>query len=406
MLGLFRRVSVVCVLGAGLAACAGGGSPLMSPSPTAGQYKVGQPYEVGGEWYTPREQSDYDETGVASWYGPTFYGHRTADGEIFNAGDMTAAHPTLPMPVYVRVTDLDNGRSAILRVNDRGPYANNRIIDVSEHAAEVLGFKRAGTAHVRVQYVGRADNGAPPPAEEDDSGATVMAANTPAETSPGADVGDTAADAAEATQTAALNAASAGGTVVADAATAAAPVAVAPAIPLPAPDAQAPPGDDEAADDQSGPPATDDSGSSAADAQTASAPVDVAPLEAGSQETAQGDSAEQGPQQVPADPSPPVVAQADPPPPPAPAAVHPAAAPPARNHLYVQAGAFASRDNANHLIAMLASVGSFFVSPIEKAGAELYRVRSGPFDDLAAANAALARLTGLGNSSARIVSDP
>lgn len=118
-------------------------------------YKVGQPYQIDGTWYYPKEQPDYDETGIASWYGPTFYGHRTANGEIYNAGDLTAAHRTLPMPVNVRVTNLDNGRSIVLRVNDRGPYAKGRIIDVSEAAAGLLGFKTAGTARVRVTYIAR-----------------------------------------------------------------------------------------------------------------------------------------------------------------------------------------------------------------------------------------------------------
>ena len=115
-------------------------------------YKVGNPYQIDGTWYYPREQPDYDETGVASWYGPNFYGQRTANGEVYNAGDLTAAHRTLPMPVNVRVTNLDNGKSMVLRVNDRGPYAKGRIIDVSEQAAKLLGFYGIGTARVRVTY--------------------------------------------------------------------------------------------------------------------------------------------------------------------------------------------------------------------------------------------------------------
>src|SRR6202012_3588148 len=113
------------------------------------------PYQIENTWYYPKEQPDYDETGVASWYGPSFYGHRTANGEIYNAGDLTAAHRTLPMPVNVRVTNLDNGKSLIVRVNDRGPYAKSRIIDVSEAAAKLLGFYNQGTARVRVTYIAR-----------------------------------------------------------------------------------------------------------------------------------------------------------------------------------------------------------------------------------------------------------
>ncbi len=127
------------------------------PSQSKGAYKVGTPYRVSGTWYYPREQPDYDETGFASWYGSDFHGKQTANGEIYNQNSMSAAHTTLPMPVKVRVTNLKNGRQVVLRVNDRGPFVKGRIIDVSSHAADLLGFKQAGTAMVRVEYLGRAD---------------------------------------------------------------------------------------------------------------------------------------------------------------------------------------------------------------------------------------------------------
>ena len=148
------------------AACASTPELPTRPPPNHGTYKVGQPYQIQGTWYYPKEDPSYDETGVASWYGPNFYEKMTANGEIYHAGDLTAAHRTLPMPVNVRVTNLDNGRSIIVRVNDRGPYAKGRIIDLSERAAELLGYKTAGTARVRVQFVSRADldGGRPPPA--------------------------------------------------------------------------------------------------------------------------------------------------------------------------------------------------------------------------------------------------
>ncbi len=116
-------------------------------------YRVGQPYKIGGVWYYPKEDWSYDETGIASWYGKPFQGRHTADGETFNLKALTAAHRTLPMPVVVRVTNLDNGRSVKLRVNDRGPFVatDHRIIDVSRHAARVLGFEHNGLAPVRVQ---------------------------------------------------------------------------------------------------------------------------------------------------------------------------------------------------------------------------------------------------------------
>ena len=133
----------------------------------AGVYKVGKPYQIDNVWYYPREQPDYDETGIASWYGPDFYGKYTANGELYDGGHLTAAHRTLPLPVNVRVTNLDNGKSIIVRVNDRGPYARGRIIDLSRRAAELLDVVQNGTARVRVSYVSRADlsGGGPPPSE-------------------------------------------------------------------------------------------------------------------------------------------------------------------------------------------------------------------------------------------------
>jgi len=140
--------------------------PAVTVPPSAGVFKIGQPYQVENVWYYPREQPDYDETGIASWYGPTFYGRSTANGEKYDGNQLTAAHKTLPMPVNVRVTNLDNGKSLVVRVNDRGPYARGRIIDLSKRAAELLDVVQFGTARVRVTYLGRADlNGAPPPSE-------------------------------------------------------------------------------------------------------------------------------------------------------------------------------------------------------------------------------------------------
>lgn len=118
-----------------------------------GEYKIGSPYQIAGVWYYPREDPDYDETGIASWYGPQFHGRYTANGEVFDMYDLTAAHRTLPLPSRVRVTNLENGRSLIVRVNDRGPFARGRIIDLSRRAAQLLGFERRGTARVRVQIV-------------------------------------------------------------------------------------------------------------------------------------------------------------------------------------------------------------------------------------------------------------
>lgn len=118
-----------------------------------GIYKVGNPYTVLGQSYTPRENYNYVETGTASWYGDDFHNKRTANGETYNMRAITAAHRTLPLPSIVKVTNLENGKSIIARVNDRGPYVKNRIIDISEKGAELLGYKNKGTAKVKVEIM-------------------------------------------------------------------------------------------------------------------------------------------------------------------------------------------------------------------------------------------------------------
>lgn len=118
-----------------------------------GTYKVGNAYQIMGQWYYPEENYNYSEEGIASWYGDDFHAKTTANGEEYDMNSLTAAHRTLPLPSIVRVTNLENGRSLVLRVNDRGPYAKNRIIDVSKRAAELLGFKTKGTAKVRVEIL-------------------------------------------------------------------------------------------------------------------------------------------------------------------------------------------------------------------------------------------------------------
>jgi rare lipoprotein A len=142
---------------------AGCGSTSGGPSATAqhhrGKWQVGRPnytvssYQVNGVWYYPKVDYDYDETGTASWYGPGFDGKATADGEIYDMNQLSAAHKTLPLPSVVEVTNLQNGRALRLRVNDRGPFVGDRLIDVSRRGAQLLGFAGSGTAHVRVKIV-------------------------------------------------------------------------------------------------------------------------------------------------------------------------------------------------------------------------------------------------------------
>lgn len=305
-----RHVFAVAAV-AGLATACATRQPTVSVPPSAGVYKVGNPYQIGGTWYYPHEQPDYDETGIASWYGPTFYGKRTADGEIFDASALSAAHRTLPMPVNVRVTNLENGQSLVVRVNDRGPFAKGRVIDVSERAAQLLGFYREGTARVRVTYLGRADrpNGTPQP----DETPVQVASALPAAPAGKIDVGKL------------------------DALPGAA-VAVAPTVdPLPSP--------------------------------------------LPSPEPAELDSNLKPTGQVTR------------------------IAVPSITHLYVQAGAFGSYDNARRLTARLNGAGGLNISSIDRNGARLYRVRMGPFDNVAQADAALARVNALGGTDAQIIVD-
>jgi len=140
----------------GVAASARAVEPGQPVPKGGGVYRVGQPYTVAGRVYVPEENINYSAVGMASWYGDDFHGRYTANGEIFDMNGISAAHPTLPLPSYVRVTNLANSRSIVVRVNDRGPYAANRLIDVSVKTAELLGFYGHGVTRVKVEYVGRA----------------------------------------------------------------------------------------------------------------------------------------------------------------------------------------------------------------------------------------------------------
>lgn len=176
---------LIGLLALGTSACAGGtrgitdrgsariwtgAAPMPAPSGVLGGEAIGQGranpapyvsgtlrrYQIRGHLYEPQEQLNYDEVGIASWYGPGFDGRPTATGERYDQDALTAAHKTLPLPALVEVTNLANGRQVILRVNDRGPFAEGRIIDLSRGAAEHLGLRTAGVGEVRVRYVGRA----------------------------------------------------------------------------------------------------------------------------------------------------------------------------------------------------------------------------------------------------------
>src|SRR5271165_590800 len=148
-----RSIAVVGLLSSLLAGCASSPPGESTGYPAArgvGAYRVGVPYQIHGVWYYPAVDYNYDRTGVASWYGEQFEGRLTANGEIFELNDLTAAHTTLPMPSIVQVTNLQNGRSLQLRINDRGPFVDGRLIDVSRRSAQLLGFEKQGTTLVRV----------------------------------------------------------------------------------------------------------------------------------------------------------------------------------------------------------------------------------------------------------------
>ena len=165
---LMRSVCLVMVPAVFLSACTGGQSLRESsyskrvvregqPVPKGGgHYKIGKPYQINGKWYRPRHQPHYNKVGIASWYGSQFHGRLTSNGEVFDMNALTAAHPTLPLPSLVRVTNLENGKSLVVRVNDRGPYRHDRVIDLSRKVASLLGFLKKGTARVRVKYLSRA----------------------------------------------------------------------------------------------------------------------------------------------------------------------------------------------------------------------------------------------------------
>ncbi len=179
MMRLLRGLAVAFFGCAVLAACAtpqprlaihqspssGNGSrPYSGPPPpgsTTGLRGTEKPYEIKGVWYYPKADPDYDEKGIGSWYGEQFHNRRTANGEIFDMDMPSAAHKTLPLPSIVEVTNLDNGRKMQVRVNDRGPFVGDRVIDLSKAAAEQLGYGRAGIAHVRVRYIGPAGKATP-----------------------------------------------------------------------------------------------------------------------------------------------------------------------------------------------------------------------------------------------------
>lgn len=280
-----------------------------SNTASKGNFKVGKPYTVQGTTYYPEETYDYVETGIASWYGPGFHGGKTASGEDYNQNELTAAHRTLQMPSLVRVTNLGNGKSVVVRVNDRGPFAKNRIIDVSGKAANLLGMVGTGTARVKLELL---------------------------------------ADESRALSNMAKNGRTTKGVEVAYNQTGQLPSGyVAP----------------------TGPVASDFPSSESGLAQTAQ--IDHVPGHF------QNGRFYPNPvvQQVPVQPT----------------------------VLYVQAGAFGLKDNADRLAAKLGGIAKTSVESVAYAGKTLYKVRLGPLDNVGAADRVMAKVLASGQSDAMII---
>jgi rare lipoprotein A len=355
-----------------LSACGTSSTSAIGPRASGGQgYRVGQPsykvgaaYQINGVWYYPKVDYNYDETGTASWYGEAFDQQPTANGEIFDLNQPTAAHKTLPLPSIVEVTNLQNGRAMRLRVNDRGPFVSDRVIDLSRRAAQLLGFERAGTANVRVRILKEESVQVAEAAKRGSTGAVAVAS-------------------------------------------ASAPVAVASVAPMPrslprAPEASPPPVIERNIATTPLPPV-----------QPASPPV--VPPPAAPPPVAVATTAP-----PPANPAPPtrqwpsLIASAhaesyNPSPAPVTNALRPEperAVPMASSgRIFVQAGAFSVPENAQRVRSRLASLGNAQVMSTTVKGAPLYRVRVGPVSTVEEADRLAARIVGTGLPDARVVTE-
>lgn len=333
-----------------LSACGGGpqGKPTArSPDDGRGTYKVGKAYDIDGKTYYPAENWSYDEVGMASWYGPGFHGRPTASGELYDQNATSAAHPTLPLPSIVRVTNLANGKEVIARVNDRGPFAHNRIIDLSKGAARQIGLDISGTAKVRVQLLARESEVIKQVALQGGGRDAQMAA-----------IANIDSGAPGSSQ----------------------PISVAAA-----------PVTDRSVTVQSVPAPAAPQGPTIAE--------QIAAREAAQQAAAARQPAPVVSQQVLAPP----VAQ------PAPAAAYPPPYPAfgttLGNGIYVQAGAFSQQENAERLRAQLATMGQAHVMQTSVSGRDFYRVRIGPMASIDAADQIRARVVAAGHGEAKVVTE-
>lgn len=357
------------VLALSLTACGSTGPQgkptARSPDDGRGSYKVGKAYDIDGRTYYPAENWEYDEIGIASWYGPGFHGRQTANGEIYDQHATSAAHPTLPLPSIVRVTNLDNGKQVVARVNDRGPFAHGRIIDLSRGAARQIGLEISGTAKVRVQLLRQESEVMKQVAMQGGGRDAQMAAVTRMGTS------DQPADVQPAI------------------AVAAAPVTDRSVSAQPLPSV---------------------AGSREPTIAEQIAAREAAEREAASRQTAMVQPAV--PQSVVPQPvAQPAVAQhVLTPPPMVQPATQTAYLPPLSpaslgNSIYVQAGAFSQAENAERLRAQLAGLGSTHIMQTSVSGRDFYRVRVGPMANLDAADDVRARIAAAGHGEARVITE-
>jgi rare lipoprotein A len=395
--GWRRSHALIALMGLILAGCA---SPSPSPvgwsgSPAGrgiGAYRVGAPYQIHGVWYYPAVDYNYDRTGTASWYGEAFEGRLTANGEIFDLNELTAAHTTLPMPSIVQVTNLENGRSLQLRVNDRGPFVGGRLIDVSRRAAQLLGFENQGTTLVRVTILKDESIAA---AEEamHNSGQIMVAEASRANTAAPA-MRSPPVYAAAITPTARST-----GLAMSPPHPRTAPPQLAlarPASPPPREHPLLPP-----AVAASNPPAVVAASNPPPSASLMTAPAPA--VRSRFSLIARAEAAELPPNFAPLR-KPQVAAAAAAKTAPSPATLA-AGSSAAAGRIFVQAGAFASRDNAERAEARIARLGSVHVTSAAVNGVAMYRVRLGPLASAAQASRLLARVVDSGCRGARIVSD-
>jgi len=332
------QAAAVLLLAASLGACGSSGGKNVAQR---GSYKVGAPYKIDGVTYTPQEEFNHVETGVASWYGPGFHGKSTANGEPYDQSARTAAHRTLQMPAIVRVTNLDNGMSTVVRINDRGPFARSRIIDLSRTAAQELDIVRNGTGHVRIEQL---------QAESLAVKDVAIAGGGPAE------------------QQAAVAQASSGRYAPAQAqAQAQAPVQTAAYNPPPPVYAQPAP---------------------------APAYVQPAPTQPVWQTNSRSAAADPAPAYVPASSGGPTVASLA-----TGSTLQPASG------FYVQTGAFTTPENAEHQRGAVSSYGVSEISQGSAGGRDVYRVRLGPYTTSDAAGIVADRLKRSGYGDARVVAN-